>query len=378
MLKRKNRSALDLDRMSFTKLSCLCLAFVWLGAIGCTDETRAAEPSASAEEATSASAVPKVKTTKVTVPPQAPPLLVSGKVVQANRAEISFSVSGRLRDVNLVVGRAVTPDLPAARLHPGPFRDAVDDALNVRSRALGQLSESEGELRRAQLLFENGSILIDELHARETALAEAQETYDLKNEFYEAAQAALEKTELTGEHYGVVDTVHFNEGMEVEAGAPIYTIALDTDVRIHLSIDERSLVRLRELEHADISFPQLGDKTQAARIRGFEENEAQEIVLVVEPSEEWEALREGMDVLGELHTPQVRQDPALPFAAIQEDAAGWFVWIVEEGHLKRRQVLPGERSENGLFILSGIQPGDEVVTGSLDHLDAGIRVHSSP
>jgi HlyD family secretion protein len=53
---------------------------------------------------------------------------------------------------------------------------------------------------------------------------------------------------------------------------------------------------------------------------------------------------------------------------------GNHVFIVQDGHVERREVQVGFRGLNKLQILEGLQPGDKVVVENLDMVRSGGRV----
>jgi RND family efflux transporter MFP subunit len=80
----------------------------------------------------------------------------------------------------------------------------------------------------------------------------------------------------------------------------------------------------------------------------------------------------GMFATGRIVTEQRVGAVAVPDAAVQEDEAGAYVFVIEEGALARRDVEVGEVWEGSLVeVAQGLAPGDEAVTSALSGLEPG-------
>ena len=67
----------------------------------------------------------------------------------------------------------------------------------------------------------------------------------------------------------------------------------------------------------------------------------------------------------------------LPLSAIGEDADGRHVWVIEDGKAHRVAVETGELTSEGL-VVTGVEPGQRVVTAGLSKLYEGRPVRLEP
>lgn len=82
----------------------------------------------------------------------------------------------------------------------------------------------------------------------------------------------------------------------------------------------------------------------------------------------------GMATLKIRRNPQFKV-PAVPGNAILTDTRGKYVYVAENGHAKKVNVITGGSTENGLTtVCQGLQPGAQVITTNLAELEDGTPV----
>jgi len=107
---------------------------------------------------------------------------------------------------------------------------------------------------------------------------------------------------------------------------------------------------------------------------GVEEQRVLIISDLTSPTEEWQRVGDGYRVEARFilwHEDDVLQVPASSLFRYQQ---GWAVFVVENNHVKRREVNVGQR--NGLVaqILEGVSEGEAVVNHPSDDVEEGRRV----
>ena len=86
-------------------------------------------------------------------------------------------------------------------------------------------------------------------------------------------------------------------------------------------------------------------------------------------------LKPGMYAHVTLVTQHVRRARVVPLEALQTDADGAFVWtLASDMTVHRQAVTTGARDDNGVAIVSGLHPGDKVVTVNAARLKDGETV----
>ncbi len=290
-------------------------------------------------------------------------------------ARVFPPVGGRvvrlLADVATGVGRGQT----LAVLASPDFGQAQADAV----RTATDLAAAERTLERTRALFEHGAAPKKDVEA-----AEADRTRSLVESERARARLALlggaagadagvdQRYRLTSPIRGVVVDRALNPGEEVRSDGqtPLFTISDPTRLWVYLDLTEKDIghvrpgmaLTLRSAAYPDRVFAgrvevvgdALDPATRTVKARGSLDNPAR-------------LLKAEMYVDVEVRDPAARPGLAVPTAAIVADGERRFVFVEEgRGRYRRQPITPGPERAGRTLILSGLAPGERVVSeGSL-------------
>jgi RND family efflux transporter MFP subunit len=294
----------------------------------------------------------------VPTPTIRPSLELTAKISAASFRDLSFEIEGTLVEVNLQLGRIVTPDLPAARLDPAPLRLAIENIFQERTRALSGYMQAEAEKRRQTLLFEAGS-------ATEAALVSAAELLQARKfnlDQVEQQLAEAHKAEaasvLTGGYNGTVREVHAKVGDFIRARAPVYTIETDHPYQAKLLLPDGSGWVLREPVELTISVDNNANEAiSVTQIElGVERNVVTLTLKNVPPD-----LRIGDDLRVDIHSKAPPSNILLPYSVLLQDADGIYVMVWQNNQTKRKSVHPVMLKDDGVITKSALSGGEKLI-----------------
>lgn len=202
------------------------------------------------------------------------------------------------------------------------------------------------------------------------ALASAERT--LRN--------ARENTVLTSPISGVVTARNYDPG-DMTGAQPILTVAKVQPVKIVINVSESELSKIRKGMHADITFDTYGDETfngtvsmvaptvdPASRTFGVE---------ITMPNSDSRVLP-GMfgRVKFSLGT---AEHVVVPDRAVvkQPGSGNHYVYVYSNGKVSYNKVELGQRLDNSYELLSGVEPGSQVVVSGQGKLANGMEVELS-
>lgn len=332
------------------------------------------------------------------------------QIVDIDTAEADVEVSARQQDQALAALSQAEADL---------------------DKAQSDLSFSEAELRRYQALFEQGAVSESDrdvyLNSAEQARAElrvaaegvrvAQDDVRSAEATVEAYQARLreanvdlEDTQLVSPIDGVVAYINIREGEywdtqitsgsatldDVTERAPIVVIEPQSfEVELELQADEAQDIRAGQR-----AYVVLAEDVSAAEAAGANNNNLLDIakdegnqgqVFSVSPTQtpggrgvevsirNFQLVR-NLQVGGRVYAwIEADTNPnalMLPIGAILPSDQKFYAFVVNEenGMVERREVQRGIQGLNGVEILSGIEPGELVVTEGINRLVDGTLV----
>jgi len=300
-------------------------------------------------------------------------------VVEANAYQavaVTPLTGGRITSVSVELGQHVA----VGQLMAQVFSPEVSELQTRYIGARAELDAHERELARTEKLVQIGSASrqeLERLHAEHVArLAGVQSAASRLRllGFSDAAIDALDAghpmdavVKVTAPIAGVVIERTANAGLNVDSGTKLFSVVDLSTVWVVANIYEKDLGRVRVGASAQVmtsAYPnrafegrvtyvdsQLSAETRTARVR-------------VEVPNGTGELRIGM--LAEVVlTGATSMSPMIPQSAVQTVDARTVVYLVDptkEGQFIEREVRLGTQSGDEVAVLTGLRPGDVIVT----------------
>ena len=280
--------------------------------------------------------------------------------------------SGRVVDIRARLGDTVRKGQLLLRVRSddisggfGAYRIAVSDELLARK-----------QLDRAKDLYAHGAIAQQDLEVAQDAEDDAKTTLD----------TATEHLRLLGsdpsDPKGIVDIVAPVSGVitdqEVAIGASVqayntpnpFTVSDLTTVWIVCDVYENDMANVRVGEPADIklnAYPDKVPKGTTSNIGPILDPSIRTAKVRIEVANPGQMMRLGMFATATLFGKGKQTYAAVPASAIVHLHDRDWVYIPMQGKFKRVEVVSGEQLPNQLQqVLSGLQPGQQVVTNAIN------------
>ena len=368
---------------------------------GCRDNPAKVEASASA----GVHAVP------VTVAPVAsvewPSIYEAvGTVRPRVSAVIASKVMGYAREVKVHLGDSVSAgqllvvidarDLDAAWRQAQAARDeansAISEANNAVASAEANLDLVKSTFRRLEDLYSKKSISDQEFDEAGAKLKVAKAAYEMAasrraqlsakihqaDEAVAGAEVMRGYAEIHAPFAGTVTEKPVEQGTLAAPGVPLLTIEQAGALRLEAPVEEGMLTSMRQGQPVAVKLDSF-DQTITARVS--------EIVPSVDPASRAflvkidlpnvPGLRSG--VYGRAQFSRgTRRIVAVPAAAVTSHGQVESVLVAEEGFAHVRLVTTGQRQGDLVEILSGLNPGESIVSPRLAGLADGARVETHP
>ena len=211
-------------------------------------------------------------------------------------------------------------------------------------------------------------------------------------EFWDISSAQIEQLERTGEvrktltlhspFAGVVVERQAIEGMRIQPGTHLYEIADLSEVWVESDIYEYEIPWIDEGQkvemtlsympgqsftgYVDYIYPYLNSKTRTIKVRSVFQNESG-------------TLKPGMYANVQIHSKIGDAVPAVPEESVIWSGERTLVFLAQgEGRFLPRDVELGALSGDGYYeVLSGVQPGDTVVTSGQFLLDSESKLREA-
>jgi RND family efflux transporter MFP subunit len=298
-----------------------------------------------------------------------------------NEAELSFRIGGQLKKIEVLQGQQVKLGQLIASI------EDTDQRLRVRDRQ-ASFDLANAQFQRIAKLYERQMISRSEYDQRKAALDSANAALSL-------ARQELDYTQILAPFNGVIASTYVDNFQVVQAKQPIATLQSGDSLDVLFQLPENLLTNLHRREdrpdyHPSVTLDSLpGREFEAV----YKEHSTQpdprtltyEVTLSMPRPQELNLLP-GMSATVKVDFAQLSRTPdnrlLVPveavFSADAGPASAKQVWVVREQddalHLSARAVEVGQLSRDSIEVLSGLEPGEQIVAVGGAELEEGQTV----
>ena len=317
----------------------------------------------------------------------APELNVTGVVSPdvSRQVPVPSLATGRVVEIKARLGDEVKKDQLLFKVRSTDIAGAYSDyrkAIKNEQLAVDNERLTKIQLNRAKLLYEDGAIPKSALEIAENAEIGSQTALDNARVDIETTTEHLKLLGSDPEHpsgivevaapvSGTITDQQITDQSGVQALTPPnpFTISDMSHVWIICDVWENNMAQVHIGEYADIHLAAYPDKVLKARISN--------ILPIVDPTirtakvrlevENPGLMRLGMFVTATFHGETMERHATVPATAVLHlHDRDWVYIPVGEGRFRRQEVVAGSMLPNGAQeVVSGLKPGDQVVTRAL-------------
>ncbi|HEX9188710.1 MAG TPA: efflux RND transporter periplasmic adaptor subunit [Vicinamibacteria bacterium] len=300
-----------------------------------------------------------------------------GQIEARDVVQVTAQVEGVATDVRFREGDQVGPGTVLLRIDPDRYRLEVERARAVLAQSRAEQDRAEADLKRREALAQNDLLSVEELTRSRGETARLAASVDVAQAALGIAQQNLQRSEVRPQVSGVIDTRTVDTGLFVRTGTVLATIVDSTRLRLRFRVSEAESLRATVGGSVTFRVAPLGPRDFTARIY--------HVGRIADPTTRQVEVLGWVDNLGDLKPgffaevtlSGERREHAIvvPESAIQASEQGFVTYAVEGGQARLRPIQLGLRTGTGIVeILSGLKPGETVVTEGSDRLADGIPV----
>lgn len=330
-------------------------------------------------------------------------ILASGTLAYREQVQLRSEVIGQVIQLHVEEADVVEKGQPVITLEPKTYQAQVDQAearVRIQQIAIERqkllIKTLSDRFDRQKQMYAKNLVDDDSYQAIESELALAkvdlrslQESLTQARAALDQAEEQLSKTRILSPIDGVVIQIDVKEGETVIAGttnipgSTMMVIADPSESLTEVQVDEADIAQVREGQSADIFAAAYPDTPLPGTIQSIATVARQTpgqaglsfLVKILLDEQDVLAIRPGMSVRADIYTSSSEETLAVPVQAVLYDeetdedesektkGEQTYVFVMEDGKAKRKDVEVGISSDSDQEIKSGLNEGDIVISG---------------
>ncbi|WP_276621488.1 efflux RND transporter periplasmic adaptor subunit [Syntrophomonas wolfei] len=269
--------------------------------------------------------------------------------------------------------------------------------LKMQSLRL-ELKQAENDLARkktllqsralAQAEYEEAELEVDKLRKtvsqQEAGVSGLSQQVASLSEMFNSLEEKREQLQVTSPVSGIILDLPVKVGQVVAPGTLLAQLGSAGQLEVKAELLSDEIRRVRIGQSTRITAPVLGEEVLSAQVskiypRAYEKTSAlgviQRRVPVIITLEQTANLQPGYEVRVAIETLRKEGVILLPRESVRLDEKGHYrVWLVKEGRIEQRSIQVGEKNQQWVEVIKGIQVGETVVRDGSRELKKGSRV----
>lgn len=285
-----------------------------------------------------------------------------GTLLANEEVELVAEIVGKVRGIYFQEG---------SHVRKGQLLLKVDDA-----DLQAQLERAEFQRKLLSEKLERQRILLKRESISREAFDQLQTDYNVLQADIELLNVKISRTEIRAPFDGVMGFRYVSEGSYVQPSSRIASIVDNSILKFEFSVPEK--YASHTLKGRKVAFRITGSEhlyeAEVYAVDPLIDVKTRMILLRARFYNARNELMPGMFAKGNLIVDGKNEYIAVPTEAVVPEMEGKRMWIVENGKAKSVKVETESRSAKFVEVISGIQPGDTVLTGGLMQLREGMTV----
>lgn len=309
-----------------------------------------------------------------------------GVIEAAEEINLSIDFSGVIESLLVDEGQRIQKGQVLIKLDQEKLQLQFNQASEVTKRSKAALDEAFLTLERRQSLAENNTVSQEQLDNAKLAVSRAQAQYREAIAAQQLAKRELTDGQILSPVNGVVDIKHVEAGESIQPGTSLLTLQAVDILRAKTWISEKDINLIRSGGSAQITLSGLPGKTFSGTIESIGVNGHPQTgnfpvkIIVTDAST---VIRPGMTASIAIHGLELSDMLILPEQALADRDRKRVVFLAQaiDGKMVavRKEPLLTAGMGNQLFILSGLEPGDQLIISELGSIiDGSVIIITEP
>ncbi len=310
-----------------------------------------------------------------------------GTVIPNAWVTVTSRVDGQLENVFFTEGQKVEAGQLLAQIDPRTYQATLKQYQGELSENKALLQSAELTLARYRKLYAQDSLARQDLDSQIATVGQYRGAVASDEAQIASAQLNIEYARITAPVSGRVGLRLVDPGNMVQSSSTtgLVIITQMQPAAVTFSVPQSYIPELTKTLHAGQTLPATAfdadnnsvlDEGAVKFISNQIDTSTGTVTLKALFPNQNEALYANQFVNLRLQTRVLKQATVVPSQALQLSSDGTFVWLINKDNtVTRKAVKTGPAWQNNLqVVLTGVAPGDRLVTEGIDRLSTGSKV----
>jgi HlyD family secretion protein len=234
-----------------------------------------------------------------------------------------------------------------------------------------QLAPLMAQLAQAEL-----NLALTRQPYREVDFQMAQANIKQADAALKLAQLQLDEATIKAPFDGTVAELYISEGTTVNPQTPI-ALFISNNLEVEVNVEENRIAQLAKNQNASLrvaAYPDQDFPAVVTSIAAIADPDTHTFAVKVTPVDQARLLRSGMYANVSILVSEKQNAVLVPRAAVTMVNNQSTVYVVTDNKVEQRPVTTGLTNNDNIEVLSGLQPGETVVTSGQSNLTDGASV----
>jgi membrane fusion protein, multidrug efflux system len=297
--------------------------------------------------------------------------MVNASVEAVRDAMISPEMSGQIREITVSKGQKVEKGQVLARLNTSVIENNI--------------SELKTSLRLAETVYGRQKRLWDQQIGSEMQYLEVKNNYESLQMRLKALESQLDMAIIRAPINGVIDDIFAKNGEIAMPGSRLMQIINLDQLYINTDVSESFLPSIQPKDSVILrfaSFPDYEEKVPIFRLGNVINPENRTFRLQLRINNPDEQFKPNMVASVSIRSFSTDQALVVPSFMIKQDIQGFFVYVATEDAegdqvAQKIYIERGLSGEGQTMVISGIEPGDRLITQGHNRVSNGTLINIS-
>ncbi len=374
-------------RSRFTDLPLPALIFALACALGCgrgPEDAKAANPGGAVTSGRARSKAPRaviiapsdVATAHAEAISNA--VAITGTLRPIETVDIRARIDGDVTGVFVREGQRVSAGQLLAQFEAVAERTSAASAQAGTSAARADLSQAQWNLKQTTDLYHAGAVSEADYRTAQQQVNAANARLAAAAATQSAASISARDTRVTAPIAGIIATRVVDVGEHLARGGPMFTLVRNSTLELAATVPERQASSIKVGQRASFSVEGQNLTGTVARVSPTIDPSTRSITVYIDVDNASGSIKGNSLATGRVLVTTVGNALVVPTSALHQgaDSGRTYVYRINTGSVEQTSVTTGivDDAQGKAQILSGLSPGDKIISGNVGTLSAGAKV----